>query len=87
MSDRLERPRGGPAPTDDMRQLAIAGVTRRVPAEGRDVVLAALGLIEPLPRDADGRQLCETCGGPLPDPIVNGGHKPCRRKACREVAS
>jgi hypothetical protein len=68
---------------DETRQLAVAGVHRRVPAEDVDEILAILGLAAP-PVVVEGRQRCEDCGGPLPDPIVNGGHKPCRRKACAE---
>lgn len=36
----------------------------------------------PGPLVVDGRQCCPHCSLPLPDPIVNGGHKPCRRAAC-----
>lgn len=33
-------------------------------------------------RTPQGRRLCPSCGKPLPDPIANGGNKPCRRSAC-----
>lgn len=46
--DRLERPRGATV-TDDLRQLAVAGVHRRVPAEDVGEVLDILGLAEPEP--------------------------------------
>lgn len=35
----------------------------------------------------DGRQCCHRCRNPLPDPIANGGRKPCRRAACRAAAA
>lgn len=28
------------------------------------------------------RGICSTCGKPLPDPVTNGGRKPCQRKRC-----
>lgn len=52
-------------------------------------VLAALGLDgvlearrSPAPVVASHRQPCPSCGKPLPDPVTNGGRKPCQRRAC-----
>lgn len=35
----------------------------------------------------DGRHCCTNCRKPLPDPISNGGRKPCRRVACVVAAA
>jgi hypothetical protein len=53
-----------------------------------DFLLDVLGLVDdPGPLVIDGRQACPRCRKPLPDPIANGGHKPCRRRACMAAAA
>lgn len=63
--------------TDVIRSKAAAYLTRT----GNADLLPVLGLVDE-PDEAlviDGRRLCPTCRRPLPDPIRNGGRKPCRR--------
>jgi hypothetical protein len=54
---------------------AVAYLTRA----GNADLLPILGLEGTAPL---GRQPCPACGKPLPDPITNGGNKPCQRRAC-----
>lgn len=52
------------------------------------LLLDMLGLVDkPGPLLIDGRQACPRCEQPLPDPISNGGFKPCRRRACVAAAA
>lgn len=65
-----------------------AAAVRFLERTGNGDLIAMLGLVdEPKPTVVGGRQLCPRCGKPLPDPIANGGHKPCRRAACRAAAA
>jgi len=78
---RLDRPYGQQPETR-------AAAVRYLERTGNADVLGALGLVdEPEPPTVAGRQVCPRCGKPLPDPIANGGHKPCRRSACRAAAA
>jgi hypothetical protein len=61
-----------------------AAATRYLERTGHADLLDVLGLgPEPDgPSVIDGRECCPSCGKPLPDPVSNGGRKPCRRRAC-----
>lgn len=55
---------------------------------GNADLIEILGLAEkPGPLVIDGRQVCPRCEHPLPDPLVNGGFKACRRRACVTAAA
>ena len=60
---------------DDTR----AAATRYLERTGNADLLPILGLTEPPPQT---RVPCPSCGKPLPDPVTNGGRKPCQRKSC-----
>lgn len=66
-----------------------AAAARRIAREEKaDLLLAMLGLTEtPGPLIIDGRHCCTNCRKPLPDPISNGGRRPCRRVACVAAAA
>lgn len=73
----VDRPYGQQPET---RTAAIRRVSREPDA---DMLLDALGLVDREgPLVIDGRHCCPHCRKPLPDPISNGGRKPCRRRAC-----
>lgn len=77
MATQIDRPY---AQQDHVRAAAIRFLERT----GNADMLEPLGLAEPeaTASTADGRELCANCGKPLPDPVANGGRKPCRRRAC-----
>lgn len=82
MSTQLDRPY---AQQPDVRAAAARRIRRE---EQADLLLDMLGLRDdPGPLVIDGRQCCPLCRRPLPDPITNGGFKPCRRVACRAAAA
>lgn len=65
-----------------------AAAVRVLERTGNADLAEVLGLVdEPGPLVIDGRQACPRCHKPLPDPIANGGHKPCRRRACVAAAA
>lgn len=78
MQTELERPSANPATRD--------AATRYLERTGNGDLLAMLGLVDE-PSTVAGRQVCPNCGKPLPDPIANGGFKPCRRRACVAAAA
>ena len=76
LSTHLDRPYAQQPAT---RAAAVRYLTRT----GNVDLIEVLGLAdEPGPLVVGGRQCCPRCRKPLPDPITNGGHKPCRRPAC-----
>lgn len=56
-----------------------AKATRYLTRTGNADLLAILGLGDSPARE---RPLCPSCSKPLPDPITNGGRKPCQRRGC-----
>jgi hypothetical protein len=62
------------------RAVLRAKALRYVTRTGNADVAEALGLVDPGPPV---RRPCPDCGHPLPDPVTNGGHKPCQRRACK----
>lgn len=81
LQTQLDRPYAQQPAT---REAAIRRVSRE---EQADLLLAMLGLDDVGPLIVDGRRSCPRCRNPLPDPVANGGHKPCRRAACRAAAA
>ncbi len=61
--------------SDEDRDAATRYLTRK----GHADLLPILGLADPPARE---RTPCPSCGKPLPDPLTNGGRKPCQRKRC-----
>jgi hypothetical protein len=57
-----------------------AAATRYLIRSGNADILPILGLAYEQPR---GRVPCPSCGMPLPDPVTNGGRKPCQRRKCK----
>jgi hypothetical protein len=81
VATQLDRPY---AQQPETRAAAVARVSRE---EQADMLLDMLGLVDQAcPLVIDGRHCCPSCRKPLPDPISNGGRKPCRRRACVEAA-
>lgn len=81
LETQLDRPY---AQQPDTRAAAARYLTR----SGNADLLDVLGLVDNAgPLVIDGRQACPRCRRPLPDPISNGGHKPCRRRACVAAAA
>lgn len=81
VATHLDRPYG--------QQPAVrAAAARYLERTGNADVADMLGLVEQ--EDLlviDGRHCCPNCRKPLPDPISNGGRKPCRRAACVAAAA
>lgn len=77
---RVDRPYGQQPETR-------AAATRYLERTGNTDLIPLLGLDDQADEetvvDEDGRRVCPTCGKPLPDPIANGGNKPCQRRACK----
>lgn len=65
-----------------------AAAARYLERTGNADVLDMLGLVDDTaPLVIDGKHCCPNCRKPLPDPISNGGRKPCRRVACVAAAA
>jgi len=81
LQTQLDRPYAQQPAT---RAAAVAYLERKGYAD----LLDMLGLVDDTgPLVIDGRQACPRCRSPLPDPISNGGFKPCRRRACVAAAA
>jgi len=75
MSDLQTASRDGVHLADETRADAARYLTRKGYAD----LLPILGLSDAPTRE---RPPCPSCGKPLPDPITNGGRKPCQRRRC-----
>lgn len=82
LSTQIDRPYAQQPAT---RAAAARVISRQDQAE---LLLAMLGLVDkPGPLVIDGQQACPRCEHPLPDPLLHGGHRPCRRRACVTAAA